>query len=170
MEKEAALSDFDAARDAFLAALKPAPDEALSYLRAGDIYAIGGLAIHCNWVLKHYERVLERLAQAGGGEFRAVDPEGENAEANRRALAGLAPAERAPELAELESLHQLVKLAAGRVPSAAWEVKTPVFYGDAAETFPTSADDVLGWLRDHYREHVPHAGELLAVWQAGRAR
>ena len=170
MEREAALTDFDAARDAFLAALGPAPDEALSYLRTGDIYAIGGLAVHCNWVLKHYQRVLDRLAKGDGGEFRAVDPEGEHEAADRRALAGLAGAERAPELAELGTLHQSVKEAAARVPASAWETKTPIFYGDTVDAFPTSPDDVLLWLRDHYREHVPHAGELLAEWQAGRAQ
>jgi hypothetical protein len=170
MERDAALSDFDAARDAFLAALEPAPDEALTFLRPGDIYAIGGLPVHCNWVLKHYQRVLQHLARADGAEFRAVDPEGEHDEANQRALAGLAAGERAPELAELKRLHQGVKQAAGQVPATAWESKTPVFYGGGADAFPTSPDDVLGWLRDHYREHVPHAGELLAEWRAAKAQ
>jgi hypothetical protein len=170
MEREAALAGFDATRDAFLAALEPAPDESLTFLPAGDIYAIGGLAVHCNWALKHYRRVLDRLAQPEAGEFRAVDPAGEKEEANRRALAGLTAAERGPELAELESLHEGVKQAAGRVPANAWETKTPVFYADAADAFPTSADDVIGWLRDHYAEHVPHAGELLARWRAAQAQ
>jgi hypothetical protein len=168
MDRGTALADFDSARDEFLAALQAAPDESLSYLRSGDIYAIGGLAVHCNWALKHYQRVLQRLAEPGGGEFRANDPEGEHEEANRRALAGLAPAERSSEVAELGSLHQGVRQAALRVPPASWEEKTPVFYGAAADAYQTSPDDVIGWLRDHYREHVPHAGELLAEWRASR--
>ena len=46
--------------------------------------------------------------------------------------------------------------------------KTRLSYGDAVDAFPTSPDDVIGWLRDHYREHVPHAEELLADWRASR--
>ena len=170
MDRDAALAGFDSARDSFLAALQEAPDESLAYLRSGDIYAIGGLAVHCNWVLKHYRRVLDRFDRPAAGEFRTSDPEGENEAANRRALAGLAPAQRSAELAELGSLHQAVKQAALAVPTGAWEEKTPVFYGDAAEAYPTSPDDVIGWLRDHYREHVPHTGELLAEWRASRAQ
>jgi hypothetical protein len=168
MDKEAALAQFDSARDAFLAALQAAPDESLTFLRGGDIYAIGGLAVHCNRVLKHYRRVLEQLADTNEGGFRATDPPGENEEANRRALAGLAPAERSPELAELAALHLAVRESALALPAATWEEKKPVFYGDAAEAYPTSPDDVVGWLRDHYEEHVPHAGELLAEWRASR--
>jgi hypothetical protein len=170
MDRETALAEFDSARDAFLAALRVAPDESLTYLRNGDIYAIGGLAVHCNWVLKHYRRVLDGLRSSDAGGFRATDPAGENAEANQRALAGLAPADRRPELVELDTLHEAVRKAALALPAGTWEVKTPVFYGDAAEAYPTSPDDVIGWLRDHYQEHVPHAGELLAEWRASRAQ
>ena len=168
MDRETALTEFDSARDAFLTAFEAAPDESLTFLRGGDIYALGGLAVHCNWVLKHYRRVLEQLAETDAGGFRATDPPGENEEANRRALAGLAPGERGGELAELDTLHQGVKLAALALQAGSWEEKTPVFYGDAAEAYPTSPDDVVGWLRDHYQEHVPHAGELLAEWRASR--
>jgi hypothetical protein len=168
MDRDTALADFDRSRDEFLAALQAAPDESLGYLRSGDIYAIGGLAVHCNRVLKHYQRVLQRLAEPVAGEFRATDPPGETEEADRRALAGLAPPERSTELAELGSLHQGVRQAALKVEAANWEEKTPVFYGGAADAYPTSPDDVIGWLRDHYREHVPHTGELLAEWRASR--
>jgi DinB superfamily len=166
MDRETALAEFDTARDSFVTAFEAAPGESLTFLRAGDIYAIGGLAVHCNWVLKHYRRVLEELAETNEGGFRAADPPGENEEANRRALAGLAPHERSAELAELDSLHEAVRRAAQRLSAGAWEEKTPVFYGDATEAYPTSPDDVIGWLRDHYQEHVPHAGELLAEWRA----
>ena len=170
MERETALAEFDRSRDAFLDALGPAPDQALGYLREGDIYAIGGLAVHCNWVLRHYHRVLDGLASGGGTELRTSDPDGEQDEANRRALAGLTAEQRAPELAELKALHEQVRQAASGIAPEAWERKTPVFYGDAAEAYPTSPDDVIGWLRDHYQEHVPHATDLLAEWQSTRDR
>ena len=170
MERETALADFDRSRDAFLDALRAAPDDALAYLREGDIYAIGGLAVHCNWVLRHYSRVLLALAAGGGTELHPSDPEGEQEEANRRARSGLTAEERAPELAELETLHQEVRRAAAAVPPDSWEHKTPVLYGSDAQAYPTSPGDVVGWLRDHYQEHVPHATELLAEWRSSRDR
>lgn len=168
MDRDTALAEFDTARDAFLAALREAPDESLAFLKAGDIYAIGGLAVHCNQVLRHYQRVLDQLGRANAGEFRATDPDGEVKEADRRALAGLAPNERTAEMAELDTLHRAVSESARAIPTGAWEAKTPVFYGNAAEAYPTSPDDVIGWLRDHYREHVPHVGELMIEWRASR--
>ena len=170
MERGTALAEFDRARDGFLDALRPAPDESLTYLREGDVYAIGGLAVHCNWVLRHYRRVLDGLASGGGAELHSSDPDGEQDEANRRALAGLAAEQRAPELAELKTLHEEVRQAALGIAPDAWERKSPVLYGNAAEAYPTSPDDVVGWLRDHYQEHVPHATELLAEWQSSRDR
>ena len=168
MEKGAALADFDRSRGEFVDAMGACPDEALSYLKTGDIYAIGGFFPHANWVLKHYSRVLDRLA-AGEAGFRTDDPPREHDEANRRALAGLQPDERSAELVELDALHKQVLATAALIPAEHWESKVDVFYGDAADAFPTSPDDVLGWLRDHYREHVPQCADLLAEWRSGRA-
>jgi hypothetical protein len=165
VEKSAALADFERARDEFLAAMEACPDEALTYLKKGDIYAIGGFFPHANWVLKHYLRVLERLA-AGEAGFRTDDPAGEHEQANRRALAGLQPGERDPELAEVGHYHRRVLSVSESIKTEVWESKVDVFYGDAAEAFPTSPDDVLGWLRDHYREHVPQSADLLAEWRS----
>lgn len=168
MEKSAALADFDRSRGEFVDAMEACPDQALSYLKTGDIYAIGGFFPHANWVLKHYSRVLDRLA-AGGTGFRTSDPPGEHEEANGRALAGLQPGEREAELAELDALHQQVLATASLIPAEQWEGKVDVFYADAADAYPTSADDVIGWLRDHYREHVPQSADLLVEWRSARA-
>ena len=164
VEKSAALADFERARDEFLDAMHACPDEALAYLKPGDIYAIGGFFPHANWVLKHYLRVLERLG-AGQAGFRTDDPAGEHEEANRRALAGLQPGQRDAELAELGHHHRRVLSVSESIPTEVWESKVDVFYFDADDAFPTSPDDVLGWLRDHYREHVPQSADLLAEWR-----
>jgi hypothetical protein len=168
MEKRAALADFDHSRAEFLDAMQACPDEALSYLKTGDIYAIGGFFPHANWVLKHYARVLDRLASGEAG-FRTDDPEGELEEANRRALAGLQPGEREAQLVELEGLHQQVLAIGESIPAETWESKVDVYYGGAADAYPTSPDDVLGWLREHYREHVPQSSDLLAEWRSTAA-
>jgi hypothetical protein len=39
-----------------------------------------------------------------------------------------------------------------------------VIYGEGQDPYPTSAEDVLGWLRDHYREHVEQSAELVSLW------
>ncbi|HVD00331.1 MAG TPA: hypothetical protein VNG93_04185 [Candidatus Dormibacteraeota bacterium] len=169
MERTRALADFDRSRDEFLAAMDVAPDACLTYLKPGDIYSIGGLAVHCNWVLRHYAWVLERLAAPARAEFRIADPPEEKAAADRRALAGLEPGERAAEFRTLATLHGDVLRLALAIPEESWESKTGVFYGEAKEAHPTSADDVTGWLRDHYLEHVPQATALIAVWRASAA-
>jgi hypothetical protein len=33
------------------------------------------------------------------------------------------------------------------------------------DPYQTSPDDVLGWLREHYREHVHQCPELIASWR-----
>jgi len=40
-------------------------------------------------------------------------------------------------------------------------------YGAGQEAFPTSPEDIIGWLRDHYREHVQQSADLVAAWKAG---
>jgi hypothetical protein len=169
MERAPALAEFDRSRDAFLAAMEAAPDASLTYLRPGDLYSIGGLAVHCAWTLRHYTRVLDRLAVPATAEFRTDDSVPESEEAGRRALAGLAATERAAEFRTLATLHGDVLRRALTVPAAGWELQTPVFYGDDAQATPTSPDDVIRWLSEHYQEHVPHAAELIAEWRAAEA-
>ena len=36
---------------------------------------------------------------------------------------------------------------------------------EGQDPFPTSAEDVIGWLADHYREHVQQCPELVADWR-----
>jgi hypothetical protein len=58
-----------------------------------------------------------------------------------------------------------VKEAAAGLSAADWQLKTPVVYGEGQDPYPTSPDDVIGWLRDHYREHVQQCPELVASWR-----
>jgi hypothetical protein len=46
-----------------------------------------------------------------------------------------------------------------------WSRKTEVVYAKGEDPYPTSPDDVLGWLREHYREHVEQCPELVASWR-----
>jgi DinB superfamily len=166
VDREAALSDLDAARAEWEAAFADVPDAALAYLKPGDDYALGGLQVHVNWVLVHYGRVLDAIRADPHRQLEPLDKPGEAEDANRRAKAGLTSAERKPSLEEMSGLHRFVKDAVAGLSAADWSHKTPVVYGEGQDPYPTSPDDVVGWLRDHYREHVQQCPDLIASWRA----
>src|SRR3989441_12475459 len=120
VDREAALSDFDAARAEWEAAFAQVPDAALAYLKPGDDYALGGLQVHVNWVLVHYGRVLDAIRADPHQTLQPLDKPGESEDANRRAKAGLAAAERKPSLQEMAGLHRFVKEAAAGLSAAGW--------------------------------------------------
>ncbi|HXL77064.1 MAG TPA: DinB family protein [Candidatus Eisenbacteria bacterium] len=165
MDRDAALSDFDSARAEWEAVFAQVPDAALSYLKPGDDYALGGLQVHVNWVLVHYSRVLDGIKADPYHQMQPLDPPGESTEVNKRAKGGLTAPERKPTLDEMSRLHRSVREAAAGIAEADWSRKTPVVYGEGQDPYPTSPDDVLGWLREHYREHVHQCPELIASWR-----
>src|SRR5437879_13554521 len=94
MEREAALADFETARKEWEGAFAKVPDGALTYLKPGDDYSLGGLQVHVNWVLVHYRRVLDGMIAAGFAETAPRDPPGDVTRALAGAKRGLMPAER----------------------------------------------------------------------------
>lgn len=168
MSREAALAAYDAARDRFLAAFEEVPDAALGFLKPGDDYSIGGLLSHVTWGLTHYSSVLEHVVSGGFGEVRdPTDP----AEQERVAAAGraaVAPDERGAALSALDAAHGRLARQVRSLAEADFERTAPVLYGDATEPYATNAATVVGWMTEHYDEHVPHVGELLAAAE-GRA-
>jgi DinB superfamily len=168
MDKDHALADFDKARGEWEAVLAGVPDDALGYLKPGDDYAIGGLQVHVNQVLVHYRRVLEGLIGGGFASMKVSDPPKEIAETKVKTRAGLTAAERVQSLGEMRGLHAKIVEAITRLPEGDWSRKAPVVYGEGQDPFPTSPEDVIGWLRDHYREHVHQAPELVEVWRSSR--
>jgi ketosteroid isomerase-like protein len=155
---------FGSARDEFAEAMREVPPAALSYLKQGDDYSTGGLVVHVNHVLEHYLTVLESMAQGRFGECRPVDRPGLEEEAAQRSRSALSSDEVTSELTRMNRLHREVEVRAGAM-GADWARKAAVWYPGASEPFPTSPADVLGWLTGHYREHVPHVRELVAIWQ-----
>jgi ketosteroid isomerase-like protein len=157
------LAVFEGARDAYVAAIKEAPPEALAYLLPGDDYALGGLAVHVNFVLEHYLGVLRAMQAAGFQECRPEDPPGLEETANGRARAGLDAAELEAELALTSRWHAEVVELIGGLDSMSRSA--PVWYPGSSAVYPTTAGDVLGWLIGHYREHVPQIGALAEAWR-----
>jgi hypothetical protein len=169
MERDAALADFDAARGEWEGAFALVPDDALTYLKPGDDYALGGLQVHVNWVLAHYRRVLDGIVKARFGEIGPQDPAGAEAEALAGARRGLKQAERRKSLGDMAHLHAAVHAAVHGLPVSDWARKAPVVYGAGQEPYPTSPEDILGWLRDHYREHVEQSAALVEEWRSTKA-
>jgi len=166
MSRDATLGAFDEARDRFLTAFERVPDAALGYLKPGDDQSVGGLLPHLTWGIGHYTGVLAAAAAEDFGEVRdRADPaETERtADAARRGLDG---PERGPALDALREAHDRLVRRCRDLPEADFERTAPVFYGDATAPHPTSAAVVVGWLTDHYDEHAPHVGELLASYEA----
>jgi hypothetical protein len=169
MSRDSDLADFDAARQEWESAFALVPDGALGYLKPGDDYALGGLQVHVNWVLVHYSRVLDGIIAGKFGRLEPQDSPGEADKANRRAREGLPPGERRKSLDDMERLHASVRGAAAKLPADCWSRKAPVVYGVGQDPYPTSPEEIVGWLRDHYREHVQQSADLIADWE-GAAR
>jgi hypothetical protein len=154
MDREPALADFEAARQEWEVAFGRVPDAALTYLKPGDDYSLGGLQVHVNWVLAHYLRVLR-------GSVVLEDPP-----LSDSARLGLTSRQRREELDAMERLHRDVTAEVAALDAAAWARQTPVVYGPGEEPYPTSPEDVLGWLTEHYREHVQQSADLIEDWKA----
>ena len=90
------------------------------------------------------------------GRARRGQPEGE---------AGLTADGRRKALAEMSSLHKAVVEATRTLADDSWARKAPVVYREGQDPYPTSPQDILGWLREHYREHVQQCPELVDSWR-----
>ena len=166
MDRSAALADFETARKEWESAFSLVPDGALGYLKPGDDYALGGLQVHVNWVLLHYRRVLDGVIAGHFGQLGPQDAPGEGEAAGVRAKAGLGAGERARALNEMERLHAAVRAAVTRMSDGDWSRKAAVIYAEAQDPYPTSPEDIIGWLCDHYREHVQQSADLVDAWRA----
>ncbi len=166
MEREALLSDFEEARSEFVAAMAAVPDDALPYLRSGDDYALGGLAAHVEAVIRRYTAVLSQADAAGWVEITAQDPPGMDV-LNQQTRTGAWPGGCASALAGVAAAHDSLLHQLQSIPD--WERRAPVVYAEG-EPYPTGAVEVIGWLRDHYREHVPQVQELLEEWRVAEGR
>jgi len=167
-DRETALKKFEAARAAFVGAYAGVPDEALTFLKPGEDYALGGLVTHVVAVLQRYRSVLSAVLDAAFGEVRPEDPPGFWEQQGRRAHAGLQPDERAAAFRELDRQHGAFVATVASLPREDWDRKAAVWFPSAAEALPTSPGDIWGWLNDHYLEHVPQVGDLHREWEISR--
>jgi hypothetical protein len=166
MDRDVALADFESARNEWESAFAQVPDGALAYLKAGDDYALGGLQVHVNWVLTHYRRVLDGIISGGFKPLNPQDAPGEGETASQKAKEGLTPGDRAKALNDMGRMHTAVTAAVTKISAADWSRKADVVYGEGQDPYPTSPEDIVEWLRDHYREHVTQSADLVDKWSA----
>ncbi len=170
-DREAALSAFARSRDGFEAAYHPVPDDALRYVPPGEDYTLGGLVPHVTDTIEHYARVLGRMTGASFGQVRVIDPDDET-KRRRDALTrdGYGATERVAVFAELRAAHDVFADMLRALAADDYTRPAPVLYGaDAAEPYLTRPSDIVGWLIDHYREHIAQVTDLLARWKASQA-
>lgn len=167
--RDAALAAFDQAYRDFLAAFAEVPNEALSYVPAGDEYALGVLLLHLQHPLRDYIDQLRRMMRA---DFAQIDLSADAARAatqeQRHAkLISWRPtsADRAGLLSGLALAHQDARTQLGALDEAMFGRSAPVIYSPGTEPYPTSARDIIGWLIDHYHEHSVQVQDMLKGWR-----
>jgi hypothetical protein len=170
IDRETELAKFDHGRDDFEAAFARVPDEALEWKPEGDDYTIGFLVPHVISSIANYSTVLDQVEATGYG---VVGPgwEADNALADYTAKMHAIYAAGAGRQAILDELDAAHDRLAARLRKLAYEEygrQSPVHYGGSADPFPTSAHDIIGWLTDHYYEHVPHIEQLLEGWEKSK--
>jgi hypothetical protein len=163
IDAQALIRDFDAAEAAFVTAFDGVPDAALQFRPDGDDYALSGLLVHVAGALEHYGRVLVNITTANFGPVAvnsAPDPRDEGLLRH-----GVAPADRVAALRRIRAAHARLTDQVRSLHAADIGRQAPVRFAADSEPLPTSAVDIVGWMRDHYHEHVSHIDELLARWR-----
>jgi hypothetical protein len=170
INREAELAKFDHARDDFEAAFARVPDEALEWKPEGDDYTIGFLVPHVLTSITNYSAALDRMEAAG---YETVGPGWEEDKALTDNIAMLhaiyaAGAGRTAILDELDAAHDRMASRLRKLDYEEYGRQSPVHYGGGADPYATSAHDIIGWLTDHYYEHVPHIEQLLEGWEQSK--
>ncbi|MDQ6675443.1 MAG: DinB family protein [Chloroflexota bacterium] len=163
-DRHAALAAFDQAHTQFAAAIEETPTAALRYRTAGEDYALGGLAVHVGQVLEKYARLLDAIRAAAFGTV-TEPPLPASSEADTALVReGFDDHTRAAVLERVRGAHARVISAVRAVPEDAFRRAAPVTYAGAGEPFATSPADVLGWVHDHYGEHIDQVVDLRSTW------
>jgi hypothetical protein len=132
------------------------------------------LPIHLLDPITRYMTVFDQMA---ANDYALVDRAGDPAalawEAERHAhSAATRPtgAERAGMLRDLAAAHQRVVDRFAALNAATFTRQGLVIYPGSPDPYPTSAQDILGWLKDHYDEHTVQMAQLLDQWRAQSGR
>ncbi|MDQ6694463.1 MAG: DinB family protein [Chloroflexota bacterium] len=163
IEREAALADFDHARDDFEDAVLSLPGGSLKYKAEGDDYSIADMVPHITHMLQTYTELLQTLREM---EFREVTVAAAPDQTARLEQHRKAHKETTPKLGhrtaldEMEAAHDRL---AGMLREIALEEYTrqgTVRSPGAEEAYLASGSDILGWMTGHYREHAEQVAHI----------
>ena len=160
-DRSQVLTEFDRSRDDFEASLRRAPDAALRFKPQGEDYTVGGLVVHVTDVLRRYTLLIDALRAHGFEAFQAPDYD-TPAEDAALIRAGYDGAARGPQVEEMRSAHAALRDAAQSLPESEFTREASVTFGDAP--YPTSVNHVVGWVVDHYKEHIQQVDDLVSTW------
>lgn len=168
IERETALANFDHARDDFTRAFAQVPDKALNFKPTGDDYSIGDLVPHVIGSINMYTVILNKMSGLGWGLTHPFEGESQQLMQDNAARVQALYAAGEGRDAVIDELEQAHDALASRLRELAYEEygrKAPVHYPPADEPFPTSAADILGWLTDHYNEHIAQIWQMIEGWE-----
>ena len=164
--RDEALTAIERARAAFKQAYKDVPDAALRYLPEGDDYSLGGLIVHVANAMENYVKVLDRMKAESFRQMKAAEGSGETPEMLEALKHGFDGPERARHWARLDSVHSALVNGVNALGDQDFTRTAPILFGAASEPMDTNAAMIMGWMIDHYRDHVGQVRDMLADWQA----
>jgi hypothetical protein len=127
------------------------------------------LPLHLQDSLQNYTELLKQMLATQFAQIDlSSDAEREERQAHRHQfLIEQRPtaAHRPALLQELASSHQAASSRFSAVDEATFERRAEVIYAAGTAPYPTSARDMLGWLTDHYHEHIAQTQQMLAQWK-----
>jgi hypothetical protein len=164
-DRDRILAEFEAARAAFEGVISAAPEAALRHCPEGEDYSLGGLVVHVQDVLSKYAEVLRQIRAASFGTVHEAphSPTEPDAALIRD---GFSAAQRAGVLENMRSAHQTLLDQVQRLPADDFQRAAPVYYAGSTEPYETTPAAVVGWVTDHYNEHVEQVRGLLSTWRA----
>lgn len=167
-DRDTALAGFERARDQYQHSYDAVPAEALKYVPPGEDYTLGGLAPHVTDVIYHYTRVFDVMKAASFGQVRAIDPDDETKRRlDELTTNGFGGREKRGVFEEMTAAHRALEAKLRALSPEEFTRPAPVLYGpDAQDPYPTRAADIVGWLKDHYDEHIAQVAELLGKWKS----
>ena len=163
-QRENDLHDLFGARGEFAAAFTGVPDAALGYRGASDQYALSGIVVHLTATVDHYRRVVEGLIDREFKPF-ALQPQDPGVEAAhaKRCQTGFGAGERDEAFALLEAAHDDLAEAVLTVQPQDYARRVAITYKAGDTAHDTSPADIVGWLREHYRQHIPDIQQMTAA-------
>ncbi|MFN0070763.1 MAG: DinB family protein [Chloroflexota bacterium] len=164
--RDDSLSALEQARAAFVQAYEDVPDAALRYLPEGDDYALGGLIVHVANAMEQYAQVIQHMKAADFGQLKAAEGSGETPEMLEALRLGFHGPERARHWARLDNVHEALVTEVQSLHQEDFLRTAPIIFGAATEATPTTASMIMGWMIDHYHDHIGQVRDMRAAWKS----